>query len=50
MWDHIAQSASQVGCDSFVSKPFNTVRLLQEVAKYVPLPGKAPRPGAPGGR
>lgn len=48
MWDHIAQSASQVGCDSFVSKPFNSVRLLQEVSKYVPLPTKAPpRPGAP---
>lgn len=46
MWDHIAQSASQVGCDSFVSKPFNSVRLLQEVVKYVPLPGKLPsRPG-----
>jgi CheY-like chemotaxis protein len=38
MWDHIAQSAGQVGCDSFVSKPFNATRLLQEVAKYVPLP------------
>ena len=51
MWDHIAQSASQVGCDSFVSKPFNSGRLLQEVAKYVPLPDKVlPRPGAPGGR
>jgi CheY-like chemotaxis protein len=48
MWDHIAQSASQVGCDSFVSKPFNSVRLLQEVAKYVELPRKVPpRPGAP---
>lgn len=48
-WDHIAQSASQVGCDSFVPKPFNAVRLLQEVAKYVPLPGKLPgRPAARG--
>ena len=37
-WDHIAQSASQVGCDGFVSKPFNAVKLLQAVAKYVPLP------------
>jgi CheY-like chemotaxis protein len=42
-WDNIAQSASQVGCDSFVAKPFNAVRLLKEVAKYVPLPGKMPR-------
>lgn len=47
MWDHIAQSASQVGCDSFVSKPFNAVRLLQEVTKYVELPRKTARPGAP---
>jgi CheY-like chemotaxis protein len=46
MWDHIAQSANQVGCDGFVSKPFNAVRLLQEVVKYVPLPGKLPRPAA----
>jgi two-component system cell cycle response regulator DivK len=47
MWDHIAQSASQVGCDGFIAKPFSAVRLLQEVAKYVPLPAKLPgRPGA----
>ena len=45
-WDNIAQSASQVGCDSFVAKPFNADRLLKEVAKYVPLPVKTPgRPG-----
>jgi CheY-like chemotaxis protein len=42
MWDHIAQAASQSGCDSLVPKPFNSVRLLQEVTKYVPLPGKLP--------
>ena len=47
MWDHIAQAASQAGCNSLVGKPFNSVRLLQEVTKYVPLPGKLPsRPGA----
>jgi CheY-like chemotaxis protein len=46
MWDHIAQAASQSGCDSLVPKPFTSVRLLQEVTKYVPLPGKLPtRPG-----
>jgi len=46
-WDHIAQSARQVGCDSFVSKPFNAVRLLEEVGKYVHVPGKAAtRPAA----
>lgn len=42
MWDHIAQAASQSGCESLVGKPFNSVRLLQEVTKYVPLPGKLP--------
>ena len=42
MWDHIAQCAGQAGCDSYLSKPFNAVRLLQEVAKYVALPGKLP--------
>jgi CheY-like chemotaxis protein len=48
MWDHIAQCAGQAGCDSYLPKPFNAVRLLQEVAKYVSLPGKLPtRPGAP---
>ncbi len=45
MWDSIAQSASQVGCDSFLAKPFNSVRLLQEVTKYVALPGKLPNHG-----
>jgi CheY-like chemotaxis protein len=37
-WDNIAHTASQVGCDSFVAKPFSPMRLLKEVAKYVPLP------------
>ncbi len=47
MWDHIAQAASQSGCNSLVGKPFNSVRLLQEVTKYVPLPGRLPaRPSA----
>ena len=47
MWDHIAQSAGQVGCDGFIAKPFNSVRLLQEVAKYVALPAKpSSGPGA----
>jgi two-component system, cell cycle response regulator DivK len=47
-WDNIAQSASQVGCDSFVAKPFNADRLLKEVAKYVPMPDQAPpRSGSP---
>jgi len=40
MWDSIAQCAGQAGCDSYLPKPFNAVRLLQEVAKYVALPAK----------
>jgi len=40
MWDHIAQNAGEAGCDSYLPKPFSAVRLLQEVAKYVRLPGK----------
>lgn len=48
MWDSIAQSAGQVGCDGFIAKPFNSVRLLQEVAKYVALPATpTSRPVAP---
>jgi CheY-like chemotaxis protein len=49
-WDHLAQSAGQAGCDGFVSKPFNAVRLLQEVAKHLPLPGKLPARAAPVGQ
>jgi CheY-like chemotaxis protein len=40
MWDQIASAASQVGCDGFVPKPFNGPKLLAEIAKHVPLPGK----------
>lgn len=41
-WDLIARTAKEVGCDGFISKPFNAVRLRQEIAKYVPLPGTGP--------
>lgn len=40
MWDQIASAASEAGCDGFVPKPFNAPRLLQEIVKFVPLPGK----------
>jgi len=40
MWDQIASAASEAGCDGFVPKPFNGPRLLQEVTRFVPLPGK----------
>jgi two-component system cell cycle response regulator DivK len=40
IWDGLAQSAGQVGCDGFIAKPFDRKHLLQEVEKY--LPSKAP--------
>jgi len=35
IWDGIAQSAGQVGCDGFIAKPFDRKHLLQEVEKYL---------------
>ena len=35
MWDQIAQSAGQVGCDGFIGKPFTADQLLREVAKHL---------------
>lgn len=35
VWDGIAQSAGQVGCDGFISKPFSTKQLVQEVQKHL---------------
>ncbi|MFN8644936.1 MAG: response regulator [Candidatus Binatia bacterium] len=37
-WDQIASAASDAGCDVIVPKPFTAPRLLQEIAKFVPLP------------
>jgi CheY-like chemotaxis protein len=41
LWDQIAQSAGQVGCDGFVGKPFTKETLIREVEKYLtpPAPG-----------
>jgi CheY-like chemotaxis protein len=47
MWDQIASAASEAGCDGFVPKPFNGPRLLQEVTRFVPLPGKMRAAGTP---
>lgn len=38
VWDGIAQSAGQVGCDGYVSKPFSTQQLVQEVQKHLRPP------------
>jgi CheY-like chemotaxis protein len=38
MWDQIATAAGRAGCDGFVGKPFNSAKLLAEIAKHVPLP------------
>lgn len=33
MWDQIAQSAAQVGCDGFIGKPFRKDQVLREIEK-----------------
>ncbi|HXQ22815.1 MAG TPA: response regulator [Candidatus Acidoferrales bacterium] len=38
VWDGLAQSAGQVGCDGYISKPFSTKQLVQEVQKYLNKP------------
>ncbi|MFI5395854.1 MAG: response regulator [Candidatus Binatia bacterium] len=35
VWDGIAQSAGQVGCDGYISKPFSPKQLVQEIQKYL---------------
>jgi two-component system phosphate regulon response regulator PhoB len=35
VWDGIAQSAGQVGCDGYISKPFSLKQLVQEIQKYL---------------
>ncbi len=35
VWNGIAQSALQVGCDGFISKPFSAKQLLQEITKHL---------------
>lgn len=38
VWDGIAQSAGQVGCDGYISKPFNAKHVVQEVEKHLKPP------------
>ena len=40
MWDSIAQSAGQVGCDGFIAKPFRKEQIVREIEKH--LAGVAP--------
>jgi len=34
VWDGIARSAAEVGCDGFLAKPFKATDLLREVEKH----------------
>jgi CheY-like chemotaxis protein len=34
MWDPIAQSAGQMGCDGFIAKPFTRERLVKEIERH----------------
>ena len=43
VWDGIARSAAEVGCDGFLAKPFKSADLLREVQKQL-SPGKKPEP------
>jgi len=38
VWDNIAQAAGQVGCDGYISKPFSTKQILQEVYRHLKPP------------
>ncbi|OFV87081.1 MAG: hypothetical protein A3J75_05320 [Acidobacteria bacterium RBG_16_68_9] len=38
VWDQIAQTAGQAGCDGFIGKPFTTQQLLCEVEKHLGSP------------
>lgn len=40
VWEQIAISANGL-CEAFLGKPFTGARLLQEVARFVPLPAKS---------
>jgi two-component system cell cycle response regulator DivK len=40
VWDNIAQSAGQVGCDGYISKPFSPKQIIQEVYRHLKLPEK----------
>jgi CheY-like chemotaxis protein len=35
VWDPIAQAAGQFGCDGYISKPFSTKQIIQEVYRHL---------------
>ena len=35
VWETLAQAAGQVGCDGYISKPFNNKQLIAEVQKHL---------------
>ena len=39
VWDGIAKSARQAGCDGYISKPFTPTQLLEQVRKYIKSEG-----------
>lgn len=41
-WDVIAQSASQVGCDGYLTKPFLPKQLVETVRKFLASPTPKP--------
>jgi len=38
VWDSIAQAAGQAGCDGYISKPFSTKQIVQEVYRHLKPP------------
>ena len=38
VWDSIAQSAGQVGCDGYISKPFTAKQIIQEIYRHLSPP------------
>lgn len=44
VWDAMGQSAAELGCDGFLSKPFGSKDLVREVQKHLPSPRAATSP------
>jgi CheY-like chemotaxis protein len=35
VWDQLGRNAADIGCNGFISKPFDSRDLLRQIAKYV---------------